>query len=173
MTSKDIGIVIANKPIFEKDKQADIFFEHLGRQKVLIKHAQSFRSAKGRLLQPFTKVLCVLHISKGYLYLKESDVQDTYEGLGTSYDHYVQAGFLLRVMREAVVIGQKNSALYHLLDKNLKLISQGQWLEAEEQAFFKTFLSLEGVLDLQQSAFMNKNKFIELLNSYTGGNINA
>ena len=171
MIVKDEGILFDCKAIFEKDRNADIFLKQYGRQRVLIKNAQSFRSQRARVMQPFTKVSFVLYSRKSYLYLKECESLDMYSGLRESYQTYQQAAFFLKVIRESVLIGQKNKALYQLLDQTLMSITSEAVAEEYEKRFFLGFLNSEGILKDSDAVNINKKRFLELINSYTGGNI--
>lgn len=161
------AIVLKVNSMFESDKQVELFFKKTGKHLVLAKHAQSIRSAKGRILQPFSKINASL--SHNQRYIQSCELIDDRLGIRGSYQQLEQAGFVISVVRASVMMGQVNEALYQVLDAVLDCICANTFGYVEQQQFYQHYLLAEGLKLNQQS--LSKEQFIKWVQHYTSINL--
>ena len=166
---EDVGIVLYQKPIFEKDRLICIFCKRLGKISVLAKGALSIRSKKGQILQVFSYVDLLLRASNQFFYVQDCDLIDDFSSIRASYDHIQEASFFVRVVQDCVMQGQRNEALFNWLYTVLEWLHTKKYNETIQENIFMKFLTIEGIAwDTQGSKKpLTKPDFMALVEQYS------
>lgn len=123
-TIKTRGIIVGETPMGEQDKRLAILCEDKGRLSAIAKGAKKPGARLASQAQLFYYCDMMLEESRGFWYLRESSVIESFYNLRQDIQVLAWASWMVETARELAVEGQDSKELLHLLLRGLKMVSE-------------------------------------------------
>ncbi|MBT5953885.1 DNA repair protein RecO [bacterium] len=164
--NKISGIILKSTPIFEHDKQIELYSETHGKCRFIAKRVHKKGSFVGRL-EPLNHVSICSFKGKSFLYINQCDVIDFFPKIREDFNRLSLALFCIDIIRKSTVYDQDNPALFSILHAALKDINEEINLQTVQTNFQNHILISEGVKD-PYSMNNSTNDFTAIFEAYSG-----
>ena len=160
------GIILKSTPIFEHDKQIELYSKTHGKCRFLAKRIHKKGAFVGRL-EPLNHVSICSYKGKSFLYINQCDVIDFFPKIREDFNRLSLALFCVDIIRKSTVYDQDNPALFSILHIALTAINKELNLHSIKNKFQNNILISEGVKD-PHTDDSSTNDFTNIFESYSG-----
>jgi DNA repair protein RecO (recombination protein O) len=162
------GIVLSQKPLFEKDKRIEIFSKTHGKVSLLAKQAQSKPLKYGGKLDIGNKVCIQFYQGKSFKLITQCDLIHYHKSIRTSYARILASYYIIDLVKKTSEQDQANLDLYNLLERTLHYLDDSSFDSFKEllTAIHNHYLKIEGLSHPKQS--VTPHEFKHIFEEYTG-----
>ncbi len=118
------AIVLHHSDWGEADRLLSLYTPQLGKVRAIVKGARKLRSRKAGHLEPMTRVSLLLATGRSMHIVTQAEMLDAHAPLREDLTLLGYANYLIELLDRFTYEGDENSALYRLLARTLKRLSQ-------------------------------------------------
>ncbi|HZD59145.1 MAG TPA: DNA repair protein RecO [Anaerolineae bacterium] len=123
---KTKGVVLKTQKLGESDRIITILTNNYGKVSAVAKGVRKTRSKFGSRLEPFTHVDLVLYKGRNLDIVTQAEIIDSFSEIRENFDRITYGSAMLDLVNKVSVEGERDIALYHLLLRSLKAVSQAK-----------------------------------------------
>ncbi|MBE0447787.1 MAG: DNA repair protein RecO [Actinobacteria bacterium] len=121
---KSKGVVLKTQKLGESDRIITILTGNCGKVNAVAKGIRKTKSKFGSRLEPFTHVDLVLYKGRNLDIITQAEIIGSFSEIRDSFDRITYGSAMLDLVNKISVEGERDTALYNLLLKSLKVVSQ-------------------------------------------------